>query len=104
MYVDETDGSVYVQTPKGDVRLGMMPQSIVEKAESLEDVDIVSDVELESDSDDKLEFKLKTSSSERLLGVFKLDIPTTVYFDAQDGEQTRSEQTFITKVLDFLSF
>lgn len=104
LYIDETDGSVYVQTPNGEVRLGMMPQSIVEKAESLEDVDSVIDVELESESDDKVEFKLKTKKAKKLFGVFEVDIPNTVYFDAQDGEQLRSEQTFITKVLDFLSF
>ncbi|MFZ5424291.1 MAG: hypothetical protein ACOZAO_00670 [Patescibacteria group bacterium] len=104
LFVNEADGSVYVQTPKGDVKLGVMPQAIIEKAESSEDVDDIEEVELETDAEDKLEFKLKTKKAEKLFGIFELEIPSTVYYDAQDGEELRSEKTFITRVLDFFSF
>lgn len=104
LYLDENDGSVYVETPNGQVKLGVMPQSIIEKAEDLDTVDSVEDVELESETEDKLEFKLKTKSAEKLFGIFNVEIPATLYFDAQNGEQLRSEQTFMNKVLSFFSF
>lgn len=102
LYIDETDGSVYVDTPKGEVKLGVMPQAIIEKAEENDDIDSVEEIEIESD--DTTEYSLKVTKVEKLFGVFALEIPSTVYFDAQNGEQVRKEQTFINKVIDFLSF
>lgn len=104
LYINELDGSVYVETPTGDVKLGVMPQAVVDKASLMADVDSIESVEIESADDDNLEFKISTKHSEKLFGIFKLEIPSDVYFDAQSGEQTHSEQTFFNKVLAFLSF
>lgn len=110
LFLDKADGNIYVQTQNGEVKLGVMPQAILEKAESSDDIDSIEEIEIESDDDSgdddtsKLEFRLKANKSEKLLGLFELEIPATVYYDAQTGEYLRSERSFINNILAFLSF
>ena len=108
MVVDDETGQILVLTPAGEVNLGVMPDSIVEKAESTDDIDEVESLELASESTSSesapLEFKLFGTKSERLLGLFNLQIPSTLIYDAETGDFLRSDQPFITKVLDLFSF
>ena len=112
LFLDETDGNVYVQTPQGDVMLGVMPQAILDKATASDDIDSVEEIEIESEPEDeseeedstKLEFRLKTNKTEKLFGVVELEIPATVYYDTQTGELLRSEQSLLNKILDMFSF
>lgn len=111
LVVDDATGTVSVQTPNGEIRLGVMPDTIIEKAQALDNVDSVSSVALEagdvsSNTSDRtaLEFKMTGAKSEKLLGVFALQIPSVVTFDAQTGNFLRNEQTFVTKLLDLFSF
>lgn len=109
--VDDASGAIFVQTPVGEVRLGVMPDTIVEKAKASDDIDDVSGVELESNNASvntsdaaPLEFKLAGTKSAKLLGLFNLQIPSTVVYDAQTGSFLRSERAFVTRVLDLFSF
>ncbi len=106
LVVDDATGTVFVQTPNGEIRLGVMPDTIIEKAEASDDVDSVSDVALEVDGADSasLEFKMAGTKSQKLLGVFTLQIPSTVVYDAKTGEFLRNDKTFATKLLDLFSF
>ncbi len=116
LFLNEADGNVYVQTPQGDVMLGVMPQAILDKATASDDIDSVEEIEIESEPEDdsneesneedaaKLEFRLKTNKTQKLFGVVELEIPSTVYYDTQTGELLRSEQSFLNKILDMLSF
>lgn len=105
---DAADGSIYVRTPNGDIKLGVMPQAIIEKAQNSDGIDVIEEVEIEdaedSEEDDDLEFRLETKKSQKLFGVFKLEIPSTFFYDAQSGEYLRSYQPIISQILDFLSF
>ncbi len=100
--VDDETGDIYVQTPKGEVLLGIMPDAIVEKAQSSDDIDEVETLELETE--DNLEYKLTGTKSGDLLGIFAIQIPSTLVYDADTGEFLRMEdQTILTKLLNFLS-
>lgn len=111
LVVDDATGEIVVQTPVGEVKLGAMPDSIVEKAKASSGVDDVLDLELQttsestSSSSSSLEFKLTGTKTEKLLGLFNLQIPTTLIYDANTGGFIRSEEpTFVTKILDLFSF
>ena len=79
-----------------------MPDAIVEKAQSSDDIDEVETLELETE--DNLEYKLTGTKSGDLLGIFAIQIPSTLVYDADTGEFLRMEdQTILTKLLNFLS-
>ncbi len=107
LIVDDATGQVLVQTPNGEISLGVMPDTIIEKAEASENIDNVSGVELEvgdASTGSSLEFKMFGTKSEKLLGMFTLQIPSIVIYNAQTGEFVRDEKTFVTKLLDLFSF
>ncbi len=110
LFLDEADGNVYVQTPKGEVMLGVMPQTILDKIALSDDVATVSEIEIESEENDdssedmKLEYKVNAKKSEKLFGVINLELPSVAYYDTQTGDLLRTDKTIITKILDFFSF
>lgn len=108
LVVDDVTGRIFVQTPAGEITLNVMPDTILEKAQASEDIDTITDIELTAANDanasDQLEFTLTGTKSQKLLGIFELQVPSVVVYDAQTGEFIKSEQSFITKVLDLFSF
>lgn len=102
MIVDTVTGQVSVSTPNGTILLGAMPDTIVEKARPI--VSTVNNVSLDSSSTNVLTYTVLGQKSGRFLGVFNLQIPKTVVFDATTGEHVATEETFINRVLELFSF
>lgn len=102
MVVDTTTGQVSVSTPNGLVELKAMPDTIVQKA--LANVPTVSDVSIDTNTTTPVIYKVSGQKSEKLLGVFTLSIPSSVVYDATTGDFIKSEQSFITRILDLFSF
>ncbi|OGC76135.1 hypothetical protein A2619_02135 [candidate division WWE3 bacterium RIFOXYD1_FULL_39_9] len=99
MTVDPDTGQIFVNTPAGDVELKAMPDTVVEKAQ-LSSVDTVN---LE-DVDGEVKYVLSGERSERLFGVFKMQIPMELTFDPSTGELLDTTQSIFIKVLDIFSF
>lgn len=110
MTVDEATGDIMVETPHGSVVLGAMPDSIVQKVNASGEVDVVTEVELESsdaadeETDSSLQFVVTGQRREKLLGFMSLNLPTTLTYDAQTGDFLKSNQSLTTKILDLFSF
>ena len=107
LVVDETTGAIFVKTPNGEVKLGAMPDTIVEKAKTSSNLDTVDSVELDDsvdETDDTIEFTLTGTKSQNLFGVFEMQIPTTVTYDANTGEFIKSDQTLTNRIIDLFSF
>jgi len=100
--IDDETGQTFVKTPNGNIELKVMPDSIVERAQLA--ATIVGDEDLELSSGDELEYRLAGAKSEKLLGIFQVKIPSQLIYSAETGELLKSEQGFITKVLDLFSF
>ena len=100
--IDDETGQIFVETPNGNIELKVMPDSIIERAQ-LADAAVVNE-DLELSSEDKLEYKLAGAKSEKLLGIFQVRIPSQLIYSAETGEFLKSEQGFITRVLDLFSF
>jgi hypothetical protein len=107
LVVDETTGAIFVKTPNGEVQLKAMPDTIVEKAKAASNLDTIDTVELNDsadEADDTIEFTLTGTKSQNLLGVFEMQIPTTVTYDANTGEFIKSDQTLTNRIIDLFSF
>lgn len=101
--VDNATGKIFVKTPVGDVELKAMPDTIVEKAKAAKSVDVVEDVSLASDDED-VHYVVTGTRFERLLGLFTVNIPSRLRFDAQTGDFVQSQEPFFSRVLDLFSF
>ena len=114
LVVDEETGEVFVTTPNGQIRLGIMPDAIVERAraaQNLRDVvqlEVVPGSSVEESStvlnDTNLEYLVTGAKSERLLGMFSINIPQVLRYDAQNATLLEAKQTIAFKLLDLLSF
>ena len=104
--VDDATGEVFVKTPAGDIQLKAMPDTIVQKAQASDDLDDVKSLSLNTQSDEalNLEYVVTGTKSEKLLGVFALNIPSSLVYDTQTGGFVRNEQGFVTRILDLVSF
>ncbi len=105
--INDEDGTILIQTPSGEIKLGVMPDTLVENAKNSEDVDDIDSLEIEPDDDDEdeLYMKLMGTKSERLLGLFKIEIPTVLIYDVETGDFLREEPgTLITRILALFSF
>ena len=104
--IDDATGEIFVKTPAGDVQLKAMPDTIVQKAQVSDDLDVVEGVELNTQDDkaSNLEYVVTGTKSEKLLGVFALNIPSSLIYDAQTGEFVRNDQGFVTRILNLFSF
>lgn len=104
--VDDATGEVFVKTPAGDVLLKAMPDTIVQKAQASDDLDSVESVGFGTQADVSLnlEYVVTGTKSEKLFGMFTLNIPSSLIYDAQTGEFVRNDQGVVTRVLDLFSF
>lgn len=102
--VNDDTGEVFVQTPAGEVNLKAMPDTIVQKARLADKIDEVDEVTLASEETAELEYVLSGTKAEKLLGVFNLQIPVQLVYDAQAGEFVKSNQSFVSRLLDLFSF
>lgn len=108
LIVDEETGEIYVQTPAGQVLIGLMPDVIVEKALLSEVRSVKVEVENEDLGDSlksTVEYKVLGKKKAKLLGLFEVEIDEEVTLDAQNGEITDTKNTsFVSSILDLLSF
>lgn len=106
--VDDETGVIFVDTPAGDVTLNAMPDTIVEMVRVSDDIDQVSTVELETNEIEtegtNLEYLVTGTKSEKLLGLFNVQIPSKLVYDAETGQFLRNDMGFTTRVLDLFSF
>jgi len=107
--VNEETGEVYVTTGNGSqIILEEMPESIVNRARLADSVKSVDKVELnlvnKDTADSSLEYTVKGTKSQKLLGVFSVNIPISLKYSAQNGDLLDSSQTTLNKILDLLSF
>ena len=104
--IDDATGEIFVKTPAGDVQLKAMPDTIVQKAQASNDLDVVKSVELNSQADkaSNLEYVVTGTKSEKLLGVFTLNIPSSLIYDAATGNFVKNDQSFVTRILNLFSF
>lgn len=80
------------------------PQEIVDSAE-LEDDDLLEEVSFELDEDrNEFEYKLKIQKREKLFGLINVSLDSVLQFDPDTGELIGVDQTFLTKLLDLISF
>ncbi len=102
MTVDEATGRVLVRTAAGNIELRILPDTIIQSAQNKGGLDIVQGAEL---SDDKgLKYVISGTKTEKFFGVFTVEIPAVLTYDAQTGSYVRSDQPFFSKVLDLFSF
>lgn len=104
--VDDETGDIFVNTPVGLIELNAMPDSIVQRAQLSDDIDDVTSVELgTSDENTTLEYILVGEKREKLLGLFELQIPVELIYDAESGDFLEAgERSFRTKILELFSF
>ena len=100
--IDDETGQVFVETPNGNVELKTMPDSIIERAQLAGT--LVGDEDLELESENDLEYRLTGARSERLLGIFQINIPAQLIYSAETGAFLKSDQGFVAKILDLFSF
>ncbi|MEK7595397.1 MAG: hypothetical protein AAB443_02305 [Patescibacteria group bacterium] len=106
MSVDDATGKIFVKTPSGDVELKAMPDSVVQRAQASDDLDSVGGVSLDSQINQpkNLEYVVTGTKSEKLLGLFTLNIPSSLVYDASTGTFVRNDQGFVSRILDLFSF
>lgn len=104
--VDDATGEIFVKTPAGDVQLKAMPDTIVQKAQASDGLDVVESVGFATQPNEvsNLEYVVTGTKAEKLLGVFALNIPSSLIYDAQTGGFVRNDQGFVTRILDLFSF
>ncbi len=100
--VDNETGDISVKTPIGEVTLKAMPDTIVQTVRDRNGLDVVESVDLVSDNG--LQYVVSGKRQEKLLGLFDVEIPLEVKFDAATGTFRSVEQGFWSKALDLLSF
>jgi len=106
--VDADTGEIFVDTPAGEVMLTAMPDTIVEKAVASDDLDDVGEVTLDtaegSPFGEGLEYVVTGTVSGNLFGLFDIQIPSVLIFDAETGDFVSNEQSFISRILNLFSF
>ena len=101
--VDDETGEVFVETPNGNVALKAMPDTILEKALLSDETESIDSLELVGD-EDQLRYRLTGTKTENLLGIFQVEIPTQLIYDAETEDFLSSEQSTLTRILDLFSF
>jgi len=110
--IDEVTGDIYVDTPSGQVLLKTMPDSILEKVNVNRELFTVDSMEIdvlgagdENGAVSKLEYKVRGTKIEKLLGLFRVSVAEQINLDAQTGEVISSTSSSLaSKLLDFFSF
>jgi len=104
--IDEESGNVYAVTSNGRIQIGILPDQLMQIVSSDTDLQNVSEMQLEykDSSGNKIEYKLKGEKDSRVLGFIKVKLPVTATYDPTTGELTGTQQTWLTKILDLLSF
>lgn len=100
--LNDDTGEIYIVDGSSEYLLNTYPDEISEDFESKYDIE---DVELEVKVEgNKLVYELDSTKIEKLLGLFEVEIPLLVTYDADTGTFLSSSQDFVSKVLDILSF
>ncbi len=102
MTVDATTGRIEVVTRSGELTLKALPDTIVETAKSQDQIDIVSDMEINEDSG--LKYELTGTKYEKLFGAFTVEIPLILSYSAESGSFMNVQQGLWSKTIDVFSF
>lgn len=102
--VNDDTGGVVLSTSQGDVVLAQLPDMVVEQAMEDHENTRFKKIRIREQDDKKLVYELTAEKAEKLLGLFAVQVPSLVEYDAQTGELVNSSQTFMQQVLDILSF
>ncbi len=103
MQINEATGDITITTSNGDVVLKAMPDNIMEKATENGDMEIVEKIEL--DEDGELEYRIQGIDFQKLLGIFTVEIPVEMTYNAQTGDLLdKSSGGFFSTILNFFSF
>lgn len=103
MQVDGINGDITIVTPNGNVVLTAMPDVIVDKATEDGNIDILGKVELKER--DQLEYEVQGIDYQKLLGIFTVEIPVKLEYNAQTGEIVgRDSGGFFNILLNIFSF
>ena len=105
--IDDATGKIFVTTPNGEVELKSMPDTIVQKAKDSDELDEIDSLELSKQTNtnqNDLEYTVSGTRTEKLLGLFSLQIPTNLIYDATTGNFVKDEQALVNRILSLFSF